>query len=170
MLARVALVVATTLAGLAAGFFVTYSISVVRGLALVDDETYVAAFQAVNATVRNGWFALIFFGTPVSAALAAVLLAGLHRPAALLAGLGVATYASGVLGLTFGLHVPLNEALAAFGPVSGEAATAARAGFEATWNRWNHLRAIAALGAFLFLLAAQHRAGLGHRSSDVPRA
>jgi uncharacterized membrane protein len=154
MLARVVLLAGAALAGLAAGFFVSYSISVTRGLALVDDETYVAAFQAVNATVRNRWFAVIFFGTPVAALVGALLLARHHRIAAALAGLGLLAYVSGVLGLTFGLHVPLNEALAAVGSVTGEAATAARADFEATWNRWNHLRAVAAVGAFLFLLAA----------------
>jgi uncharacterized membrane protein len=153
MPARAVLILATVLAGLTAGFFVTYSISVTRGLAVVDDTAYVTAFQGINAQVRNGWFAVIFFGTPVTAALAAALLLRRRGPA-ILAGLGVLSYVLGVLGLTFGLHVPLNDALATVGPVTGEAATAARADFETSWNLWNHLRAVAALGTFLFLLAA----------------
>jgi uncharacterized membrane protein len=162
--ARAVLIVAIILAGLAAGFFVTYSISVTPGLAVVDDTTYVSAFQGINAEVRNGWFAVFFFGTPITAVLAAVLLIR-RPPAAALAGLAALGYLAGVLGLTFGLHVPLNEALAAVGSVNGEAATAARVDFEATWNQWNHLRAVAALGTFLLLLAALNaatrRPGLG---------
>jgi hypothetical protein len=58
----IALSVATILTGLFAGFFLTYSASVVLGLAQVDDVTYVRSFQGINATIRNVTFATFFFG------------------------------------------------------------------------------------------------------------
>ncbi len=62
-LGRIALGVAGILTGLFAGFFVTYQISVTRGLARVDDVTYVQTFQWINRTVQTPEFAVIFFGT-----------------------------------------------------------------------------------------------------------
>jgi uncharacterized membrane protein len=39
---------------------------VTLGLALLPDEQYIEAMQAINATVRNGVFAFSFFGAVVS--------------------------------------------------------------------------------------------------------
>ena len=51
-----ALVGATLTTGLISGFFYAYACAVTRGLALLPDAQYVAAMQAINATVRNGVF------------------------------------------------------------------------------------------------------------------
>lgn len=72
----VALVGATLTTGLIAGFFYAYACSVTRGLALLPDDRYVAAMQAINATVRNGVFAFSFFGAALSLILALVV----HAP------------------------------------------------------------------------------------------
>src|SRR5918995_7459618 len=48
--------------GLISGFFYAYACSVTLGLALLPDEQYIDAMQAINATVRNGVFAFSFFG------------------------------------------------------------------------------------------------------------
>src|ERR671916_2905068 len=53
---------ATLTTGLISGFFYAYACSVTLGLALLPDEQYVEAMQAINATVRNGVFAFSFFG------------------------------------------------------------------------------------------------------------
>ncbi len=47
-------------------------------LALLPDEQYVEAMQAINATVRNGFFAFGFFGAVLSLLL--VLAAHAPRP------------------------------------------------------------------------------------------
>jgi uncharacterized membrane protein len=51
-------------------------------------------------------------------------------------------------------NVPLNNALAAVDPASGEGA-AVWADYLRTWTNWNHVRGLAALaasGAFIFAL------------------
>src|SRR3712207_8646196 len=60
------LTLATLTTGLIAGFFYAYASSVTLGLALLPDEQYVEAMQAINATVRNGVFAFSFFGAGLS--------------------------------------------------------------------------------------------------------
>src|SRR3712207_1148289 len=60
------LTLATLTTGLIAGFFYAYASSVTLGLALLPDEQYIEAMQAINATVRNGVFAFGFFGAVVS--------------------------------------------------------------------------------------------------------
>ena len=71
-----ALVAATLTTGLIGGFFYAYACSVSLGLALLSDERYVVAMQAINATVRNGMFAFSFFGAVLSLLLALAL----HAP------------------------------------------------------------------------------------------
>ena len=60
------LTLATLTTGLIAGFFYAYACSVTLGHALLPDEQYLEAMQAINATVRNGVFAFSFFGAVVS--------------------------------------------------------------------------------------------------------
>src|SRR4028119_1487744 len=73
------LTLATITTGLIAGFFYAYACSVTLGLALLPDERYVAAMQAINATVRNGLFAFSFFGAVLSLLLALALHAPTYR-------------------------------------------------------------------------------------------
>ena len=62
-LERLALMIATILVGLSAGFFFTYEASVTVGLAEVSDVAYVETFQAINDTVQNPAFGIVFFGS-----------------------------------------------------------------------------------------------------------
>jgi uncharacterized membrane protein len=72
----------------------------------------------------------------------------------LLAGAGL--YLVGVIGLTIGRHVPLNDALAALHTENtrGNAWTA----YRDNWTRWNHVRAGAAiLASAAYAVAAAPR-------------
>lgn len=142
------LVLATLTTGLAAGFFYAYACSVTLGLGRLDDAGYVAAMQAINATVRNPVFAFSFFG----ALGFGLLTAALHAPAwrqarARWVALGAALYALGAFLPTMLASVPLNQALAAAGPE-------ARGWYEAPWNAWNLLRTVLSTAGFLALLLA----------------
>lgn len=156
-LATVSLVIAATLTGLSAGFFYTYEASITIGLAQVDDQTYVSAFQAINATIRNPYFGLIFFGPVVAIALALVA-NWKQRRARLLIGVALVSYLALVI-ITFTGNVPLNDELAIVNAGSMAAATAARQDFEAAWNQLNLIRTVPVVGSFLALLVATALSG-----------
>ena len=143
-----ALVAAVITNGLTAGLFAAYSYAVMPGLGRADDRTFVEAMQRTNAAILNGWFGLCFGGAVVFSVLAVVLHRG--RPGWLWIVGGLVLYVA-VLGVTFAVNVPLNDALAAAG--DGDPA-AARAAFEGVWVRWNVVRAVLSTGAFGCLVGA----------------
>ena len=151
---RLALVAATLLAGLSAGFFFTYQISVTRALAEVDDAAYVATFQAVNETVSNPWFGMVFFGSVpvIVVALAATWSSDTRARYLVVAALLLHV---ALLVVTGTGNVPLNDALAGYTPpFTAQEAEGARADFEAAWNDLNLIRAALSAGAFLALITA----------------
>ena len=67
---------------------------------------------------------------------------------------GAGLYVIGTVVVTMIFNVPLNNALAAVDPASGEGA-AVWADYLRSWTNWNHVRGLAALaasGAFIFAL------------------
>ncbi len=137
-----------------AGFFWTWSFTVMPGFAAAPPEAAVAAMRAVNANIAGPGFAFVFFGPAVLAALSAALafVAGLNS-VALTALVAAVLYGAGVDGVTFAENIPLNMALAA-APAGPETAAELWSGFAAPWTAWNHLRTAAASLAFLVLAGA----------------
>lgn len=152
--AAVALGVATTLTGLFAGFFLTYSASVVLGLAQVDDVTYVRTFQAINATIRNATFAVFFFGCVPSIIWALVANRTGGRATTRLLVTALVACAS-VMAITFAGSVPLNNELATYADVDAATAAIARDEFESTWNTLNLLRSVLAVCGLIALSAVR---------------
>ena len=151
------LVLAILATGLAAGFFYAYDVSVTRGLAIVDDRTYVETMQAINATVRNAPFALSFFGPPLLALTALLLRLGPHRSQSTwLVAAGFLLYAVGVFAVTFAFNVPLNDELAGYTDLEAVDLAAIRADHEPDWNAWNHVRTGASLASLAALVGALH--------------
>ncbi len=144
---------AVALIGLCAGFFYAYEASVTLGLARVDDVTYVTTFQALNETIRNPAFGLVFFGAvPVTVgALVANWDHGSLRRR--LIGAGLCLYLTG-MAVTVAGNVPLNNGLAELSAVEPDSAAAARAVFERDWNRLNLTRTIAFTAGFALLTIA----------------
>lgn len=143
------LVAATVTTGLVAGLFYGYACSVMLGLGRTDDRTFIGAMQWINVEILNGWFALVFLGAPVATALAVALhLSADGRP--VLPWIVAALVLYGVvLVITFAVNVPLNDELAAAGKPGDIADPAAvRERFEATWVRWNLVRAVVSTAAF----------------------
>ena len=151
---RLVVAIATLLVGLSAGFFFTYEASVTLALGEVGDVTYVETFQAVNETVRNPAFGIVFFGSIPAIVLAIVLTwtdASPRRRALLIVAL--ASYLVGIVVTGTG-NVPLNDQLAASTSLTAEIAAQARREFEADWNRLNLLRSLAIGVSFVALVAA----------------
>jgi uncharacterized membrane protein len=145
------LVTATLLVGLSAGVFFAYSTSVMLALRRVEDRTFVEVMQKINTAILNGWFLGAYVGA-LLAAVAAVLLhlGGTHRAALPWLIAATVLYAVVVL-VTARVNVPLNNQLDAAGLTDP---AAARAAFEASWNRWNTVRTVASAGALLTLAIA----------------
>jgi uncharacterized membrane protein len=153
--ATAALAGAVVTNGLMAGLFAAYSYAVMPGLGRTDDRTFVAAMQQTNAAILNGWFGVCFGGAVLLAAVAAVLHRG--RPGLGWIVAGLVLYVA-VLGVTFAVNVPLNDALAAAGDVDP---AGARARFEGAWVRWNVVRAVLSTAAFGCLTWALVATGRG---------
>ena len=162
---RLLLHAATVLMGLIAGFFYAYACSVMIGLARLDDRTFITAMQAINATVRNAAFAPSFFGALLvtgAAALAALRNQSGARRWVLAA---LALYAAAFL-VTMGVSVPLNESLAAAGPVATMVDPATvRADYENPWVLWNIVRTVLSTVALAALVQATRRAGSSRLTS-----
>jgi uncharacterized membrane protein len=140
---RLVTAAAVVVSGLSAGFFYTYADSIRRGLAGVDDVTYVRTFQAINEHVRSPVFMAIFAG-PMVLLIAAAAARRRSRGALLLLATAAAVYALGVIAITATVNIPLNETLAVQ-PVKTEIqAAVGRRNFEDRWNTFNLYRAVAA--------------------------
>lgn len=143
-----ALIAATVTTGLSAGLFYSYACSVMPGLRRAEDKTLVQTMQRINVAILNPWFALIFGGPVVFAALALLLHLGEPELPWIIAGLVLYVVQ---LAVTFVKNIPLNNALEAAGDTDP---AAARAAFEEPWVRWNLVRTVANTAAFVALAAA----------------
>ncbi len=143
--------------GLMSGLWYGWAVSVIPGTRRVPDATYIVTMQSINRAIINPAFIIPFLGIPALLAGASFVQfrAGDHRRGWLLAG-ATATYLVGVLGVTAGRNVPLNEALAAFDVVDSDepARTTRRRTYETPWNRWHYLRTVANVGSFALASAA----------------
>jgi uncharacterized membrane protein len=141
-----------------AGFFWSWSFTVMPGLGQAPPEAAIAAMRAANAGIRTPGFAFVFFGPTAFAVLAAVLGFASGRAAVgWMAALAAILYAAGVLAVTFAVNLPLNDGLAAAEVTQANAAALWR-DYAAPWTRWNYLRTAAATLAFLALLGTAAQA------------
>jgi uncharacterized membrane protein len=137
--------------GLTAGFFFAWDVSVMPGLARLDDRAFVGAFQTLDrAIMTSPLFMLVFMGALVFTGVAAVLYRrdGDHSVlpwVALAFGLYLATFV-----ITMAIHEPLNMALRTAGDPDRIANLAAvRDAFHETrWVTWNIVRTIATTTTF----------------------
>lgn len=148
------LLAAGLLAALQAGTYFTWATGVLPGLARVDDRTFVSTMQEVNVAIVNPVFMLTFLGAPLLAGAAVVVAGRDARPWTIAA----AALAAGTVVITVAGNVPLNDALAAAGPVDQiEDLAAVRADFESLWTGLNLARTLTSAGAVVALLGAALR-------------
>ena len=150
-------VAATLLTGLVAGLFYGYDCSVIQGLGKLPDREYIATFQSINREILNPYFFLSFMGSAIVLPIACWLT---YR-----AGGGVGFYFMltatllyyvGVIGITGGGNIPLNDAIDRFdlAQASEDAIGSMRRKFEAEWNLFHHLRTWASIACFLCAILA----------------
>ncbi len=137
--------VAVLLTGVSAGVFFTYQNSVLPGLRPLDDAAFATAMNSMNRAILNPAFMLFFVGSLLALAAAAIVgfVSGTGLAAWLFAA-SFAVYLIGVVIVTGGVNVPLNNALAKDGD---------RQSFETRWVRFNGLRTASVILAFALATA-----------------
>lgn len=133
--------------GLIAGAFFAFSSFVMKALARLPAPQGVSAMQAINIVVINPVFLGVFLGTAILA-LGAIPFAALqldYPGSGPLLG-GAVIYLAGCFGVTMVGNVPLNNELALASPESADAPRIWQK-YLIRWQRWNHVRTLAALAA-----------------------
>jgi len=139
--------ISTLLIGLNAGFFYTWSFTIMQSLGQIDTQHAISAMQTINANIRNGWFAVIFFGAPVALLITALMMFSTNRAAAVYALLAF-VFATITVVLTLLLHVPMNNELATVD--GGTAAQSVWSVYSERWTSWNHARTLTSVIALGF--------------------
>ena len=153
----IALVTATLLCSLVAGFVFAFACVAMPGIATLGDRAYLQAFQAMDRVIQNNQpiFGLVWVGSVI--ALVASGLLGFGRLEGLDRGLLVAAvvlYLGGVQAPTATVNIPLNNHLQTLDLATVDEATVImeRERFEERWTRWNTIRTIVATVVSLMLI------------------
>lgn len=155
-LLRTAALLATALTtGFSAGMFYVFAHDVMPGLGRANDRTFVGGFQAIDRAILNPWFVLGYLGPLVFGGLAVVLHLGAeHRSVLLWLVITLVAYVP-MLVVTARVHLPLNRRLGAAGdPDQISDLAGVREPFEERWVRWNLVRAVLTVLAFVGSLLA----------------
>jgi uncharacterized membrane protein len=139
--------------GIMAGFFWTYSFTVMWGLDRTDPRSAIDSMQGINLAVPNPMFLLFFMGLPLLLIAAAILFWQTGQTASLwLFAASTLLYLIGGIGITGAVNIPLNDGLARVTvPTDIAAARDIWTTYTAAWMPWTHLRT--ALTALAFALA-----------------
>jgi uncharacterized membrane protein len=156
-------ILATMTVGLMAGVFAAYANAIMPGLRRTDDRTFVGVFPSIDTAIISPLFLAAFLGALVFTGLVAALHLGEDvrsvRPWSVAA---LVLYLASLV-VTARANVPLNDGIKVAGAPDRIAdVTSVREQFnEATWVRWNLVRALltaAALGCLAWSLVLLGRA------------
>ena len=155
---QIALILATLLCSLVAGFLFAFALVVMPGIESLNDRKFIRAFQVMDRVIQNNQpiFVLVWVGSVVALVTSAVLgigqLDGVGRLLIIFAALA---YLLGVQLPTVTINIPLNNKLQTLDVDTANETTqkAARKDFEPRWNLWNSIRtAFASLASALLIV------------------
>ena len=153
--AKAMLFLATVVTFLSAGFFYGWQVGPIPGFRILDDMTYIQAMNAVNANIPNPGFSFIFVGSLLFMLIALVMHIRQWRNIKfILILLAILTYVFGLVFVTFGVHVPLNEALLQHTDITSIDVASIRSNYESRWNRWHVYRTFAVVVSAVLMLSA----------------
>lgn len=156
-LPKLVLLLAALTTALMAGLFYAWSISVMPGIARLPDSGFLSAMQEMNRAILNPLFLLCFLGAAALLPAAAFLHYG--QPLTVRFWLLLAAsvlYLIGVIGVTMGGNVPLNNALdiCNIQTASAKELAGMRSSFEGAWNRLNTIRTLCVTLSVLLVIMA----------------
>jgi len=140
--------------GLMAGLYYAFSAFIMRSLDAIEVSAGIRAMQAINRIiVKSSFFPIFFASTLTSIALVVLAATDVSAPGSgFMAGAG-ALYVLGMFGVTLVGNVPLNNRLERAVDDSPQGA-ALWAYYLRVWTRWNHVRTLSCVGAFVLLIGA----------------
>ena len=140
------LVITTTITGLMAGLFFTWSVSVTPGIGKLPDKEYLASFQAMNRAIINPLFLICFLGTAILLPVCTFRQYDQSLPVPFWLLLSASSlYLIFIIGITFVGNIPLNNRLERLdlSSATSEQMAVFRARFENRWNTLNNIRTLA---------------------------
>lgn len=154
---RIALIWATFLSSLVAGFLFAFAIVVMPGIRRLNNHNFIRAFQVMDRIIQNNppIFIVVWAGSILALGTSVVLgldlLDGTERLLLIVAALA---YFFGVQLPTWLINIPLNNQLQTLDVdiISEHAQKEGRQLFERRWNLWNSIRTIFASLASLLLI------------------
>ncbi len=155
---QIALILATFLCSLVAGFLFAFALVAMPGIRSLNDREFIRAFQVMDGVIQNNQpiFVLVWVGSVVALVTSVVLGIGqLDGGGRLLIIFAALAYLLGVQLPTFTINVPLNNKLQTLEVDELDETTqkAARKDFEPRWNLWNSIRtAFASVASALLII------------------
>ena len=155
---QIALILATFLCSLVAGFLFAFALVTMPGIESLNDREFIRAFQVMDRVIQNNqpMFVLVWVGSVVALVTSAVLGFGqLDGAGRLLIIFAALAYLFGVQLPTVAINIPLNNELQTLDVDAMNETTqkAARKDFEPRWNLWNSIRAaFASLASALLII------------------
>ena len=142
---QIALIVATFLCSLVAGFLFAFAVVAMPGIRSLSDREFIRAFQVMDRIIQNSQpiFVFVWVGSVVALVTAVVLGIGpLDGAGRLLIIFAALAYLVGVQLPTVTINIPLNNKLQTLDVDAVDETTqeAARKDFEPRWNLWNSIR------------------------------
>ena len=146
---HIALIAATFLCSLVAGFLFAFAVVVMPGIRRLDDGEFIRAFRAIDGVIQRNQPLFMFVWVGSVLALVAATLAGIWTLAGvsrLLIIVAALIYILGVQAPTVRINIPLNNQLQRIEPgtMSESARRRARDDFEQRWNQSNDFRTVCA--------------------------
>lgn len=154
---ELAMIVATLLCALTAGFVFSFASVIMPGIGRLTDKEFIRTFQAIDGVIQAGQpvFGLVWIGSVLALVAAAILAVLQHE--GIVPTLVVASAIAYILGVqlpTFRINVPLNNALQTLNvdDMDEPRLDSARRSFEHRWVIWNLVRTVFASGVSLLLM------------------
>jgi uncharacterized membrane protein len=151
------LTITTFFSGLMAGLFYAWSISVTPGLAKINNESYIRAFQSMNRAILNPAFFIAFFGLVILLLFVSYTSYQSANSAQFwLIISATSLYIIGIMFVTIAGNIPLNNSLEVLNidTMTAQQMETFRSGFEAKWNSLNMIRTICSSASFILLIIA----------------
>lgn len=149
------LVLATILNGLLAGVFFTWTNAITPGIGKLSDINYLRAFQAMNRSILNPLFYVVFFGSIALSPLAAIYqyFESINYIFWMIIGV-IIIYGIGVIYVTFQGNIPLNNRLDKIdlSDANLQEAKQFRNSYEKRWNYLHLIRTATSTGTFIVLI------------------